>query len=185
MAEWLGMDLTGRTLLIVGGGRIGFAMAMRSLGWGMKVLYTSRERKWNFELAPLAAERVELDEGLSRADVVSLHCALNSETRGLIDARRLGLMQRDAILLNTARGPIVDESALAEALAAGRLWGAGLDVFEREPEVHQGIVSSDRAVITPHIGSAAKRYREMMTEIVARNIRAVLAGQRPPNQLTA
>ncbi|MEM1329422.1 MAG: D-glycerate dehydrogenase [Planctomycetota bacterium] len=183
MAEWLGADLTGRTLLVVGGGRIGFATAMRSLGWGMKVLYTSRERKWNFELAPLAAERVELDEGLARADVVSINCALNDETRGLIDAHRLGLMKPGAILVNTARGPIVDEGALVEALAQGRIWGAGLDVFEREPEVHPGLIASDRCVLTPHIGSAARRYREMMTEIVARNVNAVFAGKEPPNRI--
>jgi glyoxylate reductase len=179
--EFLGTDLTGRTLLIVGAGRIGFATAMRSLGWGMRVLYTARTRHWDFELAPLAAERVELDAGLARADVVSIHTPLTSETRHLIDARRLALMKPTAILINTARGPIVDESALAAALKERRIYGAGLDVFEHEPRVHPDLIGLDNAVMTPHIGSGAERYRRMMTEMVVENVLAVLKGDRPPN----
>ncbi|MEO1277624.1 MAG: D-glycerate dehydrogenase [Planctomycetota bacterium] len=183
MGDFLGADLTGRTLLIVGAGRIGRAVALRSLGWGMRVLYVARSRKWDMELAPLAAERVELDEGLARADVVSLHTPLTDETRHLVDARRLGLMKENAILINTARGPVVDEAALAEALASGGIWGAGLDVFEREPKVHPGLIAAKNAVLTPHIGSAERRYREMMTEMVAGNVRAILAGDEPPNRV--
>lgn len=185
MADFLGQDLTGKTLLIVGAGRIGRAVALRSLAWGMRVLYVARSQHLDFELAPLAAERVELDEGLARADVVSLHTPLTAQTRHLIDARRIGLMKPGAILVNTARGPVIDESALAKALADGRLWGAGLDVFEREPTIHPDLIASDRVVLTPHIGSAEIRFRELMTAMVAANASAMLAGERAPNQIAA
>jgi glyoxylate reductase len=183
MAEFMGVDLTGRTLLIVGAGRIGFATAMRSIGWGMRVLYTARSRHWEFELAPLAAERVELEHGLRRADVVSVHTPLTAETRHLINGERLGLMKPTAILVNTARGPVVDEAALAEALREKRIFGAGLDVFEREPEVHPGLVGLDSVVMAPHIGSAEVRYREMMTAMVGENAAAILEGREPPNRV--
>lgn len=181
MGEFMGMDLTGRTLLIVGAGRIGYAVASRAKAWGMRVLYTARTRKWNMELAPIAGEWVELDEGLAAADVVSIHTPLTDETRHLIDARRLGLMKQTAILVNTARGPVVDESALAEALAHKAIWGAGLDVFEREPEIHPGLVGLDNVTMTPHIGSAEVRFREAMTQMVADNATAILRGRTPPN----
>lgn len=183
MGDFLGADLTGRTLLIVGAGRIGRAVALRSIGWGMHVLYTARSRKWDMELAPLAAHRVELDEGLAMADVVSLHTPLTPQTRHLIDARRLGLMKPGTILINTARGPVVDEVALADALRDGTIWGAGLDVFEREPVIHPGLLQARNVVLTPHIGSAERRYREMMTAMVAASTRAILAGHEPPNRV--
>ena len=183
MGDFLGADLTGRTLLIVGAGRIGRAVALRSIGWGMRVLYTARSRKWDMELAPLAARRVELDEGLAMADVVSLHTPLTPQTRHLIDARRLGLMKPNAILINTARGPVVDEAALADALRDGAIWGAGLDVFEREPFIQPGLLQARNVVLTPHIGSAERRYREMMTAMVADNARAILAGHEPTNRV--
>lgn len=183
MGDFLGADLTGRTLLIVGAGRIGRAVAMRSIGWGVRVLYVARSRKWDMELAPLAGRRVALDEGLAMADVVSLHTPLTPDTRHLIDARRLGLMKPGAILINTARGPVVDEAALADALRDGTIWGAGLDVFEREPAIHPGLLEAKNAVLTPHIGSAERRYREMMTAMVAANARAVLSGHEPPNRV--
>jgi glyoxylate reductase len=181
--EFIGLDLTGRTLLIVGAGRIGFAVAMRSIGWGMHVLYVARSRHWDFELAPLAARRVELDEGLREADVVSIHTPLTPDTRGLIGAPQLALMRPSAVLINTARGPIVDEAALAAALRERRLFGAGLDVFEREPRVHPDLLALESAVLTPHIGSGAGRYREMMTQMVQANARAVLEGREPPNRV--
>lgn len=183
MAEWLGLDLTGRTLLIVGAGRIGLATAHRAQAWGMKTLYVARSRHWEFELAPLAAERVDLDEGLARAHVVSIHTPLTLETRHLIDERRLGLMRPDAILVNTSRGPTVDEAALARALSEGRIWGAGLDVFENEPVIHPDLLQAPNTVLTPHIGSAEIRYREMMTQMVAENASAILAGREPPNRV--
>ncbi len=183
MAEFMGLDFTGRTLLIVGAGRIGFGTALRSRGWGMRVLYVARSRHWDFELAPLAARRVSLEEGLAEADLVSVHVPLSPETRHIIDARAIGLMKPTAVLVNTARGPVVDEAALAAALKERRIWGAGLDVFEREPEVHSDLPGLDNVVMTPHLGSAAVRYREMMTEMVAQNAGAILAGREPPNRV--
>jgi glyoxylate reductase len=181
MADFLGEDLTGRDLLIVGAGRIGCGVAHRARGWGMNILYTARSRHWEFELAPLAARRVELDEGLARADVVSVHTPLTDATHHLLDARRLGLMKPSAILVNTSRGPVVDEAALAAQLHAGLLYGAGLDVFEREPTVHPDLLTAPNVVLTPHIGSAARRYRLLMTEMVAQNAAAMLRRQTPPN----
>jgi glyoxylate reductase len=181
MGEMLGMHLTGQNLLIVGAGRIGRAVAMRGLAFGMRILYVARSRHVEFELAPLAGRRVELDEGLREADVVSIHTPLTPETRHLIDARRLALMKKAAILVNTARGPVVDERALAAALKEGRLWGAGLDVFEFEPKVTREIMEAPHAVLTPHVGSGELKYRELMTEMVCENARAILEGRRAPN----
>ncbi len=183
ITEFLGADLTGRTILIVGAGRIGYATAMRGLGWGMRTLYVARNRHLDFELAPLAAERVSLEEGLSRADVVSVHTPLTPDTRHIIDAAAFGRMKPNAILINTARGPVVDEAALVEALRAGRLWGAGLDVFEDEPRVHPGLIGLDNVVLSPHIGSAETKYRLLMTEMVSENAAAIIAGRCAPNQL--
>jgi glyoxylate reductase len=183
MSDFLGQDLTGRTLLIVGAGRIGLATAMRSLGWGMRVLYTARSRHWEFELAPLAATRVDLFEGLAQADVVSVHCPLTPETRHLIGREAFKVMKPTAILVNTARGPVVDEQALVDALAEGRLYAAGLDVFEHEPAVHPALLANPRVVMTPHIGSAETKYREMMTAMVCENAAAILAGAPAPNRL--
>ncbi|MEO0715584.1 MAG: D-glycerate dehydrogenase, partial [Planctomycetota bacterium] len=154
MGDLMGMDLTGRTLLIVGAGRIGFATALRSVGWGMRVLYVARRRHPEFEHAPLGAERVELDEGLRRADVVSLHAPLTEQTRHMLHGENIALLKPTAIVVNVARGPVVDESALADALERGAIWGVGLDVFEREPTIDPRLIASNRAVLTPHIGSA-------------------------------
>lgn len=181
ITEFLGLDLTGRTLLIVGAGRIGYATALRSIGWGMRVLYVARSRHLDFELAPLAARRVTLEEGLREADVVSVHTPLTPETRHIIDARAISLMKQTAILINTSRGPTVDESALVDALRSRKIWGAGLDVFEQEPRVHPGLLDLDNVVLAPHIGSAETKYRLLMTEMVSENARAVLAGREPVN----
>lgn len=181
ITEFLGMDLTGRTLLIVGAGRIGYATALRSIGWGMRVLYVARSRHIDFELAPLAARRVTLEEGLREADVVSIHTPLTADTRHLIDAKAIALMKPTAILINTSRGPTVDENALVEALKANKIWGAGLDVFENEPRVHPGLIGLDNVVLAPHIGSAETKYRLLMTEMVSENAIAVLAGREPIN----
>lgn len=181
ITEFLGMDLTGRTLLIVGAGRIGYATALRSIGWGMRVLYVARSRHIDFELAPLAARRVTLEEGLREADVVSVHTPLTPDTRHLIDAKAISLMKPTAILINTSRGPVVDEAALVDALTAGRIWGAGLDVFEQEPRVHPGLIGLENVVLAPHIGSAETKYRLLMTEMVSENAAAMLAGREPIN----
>lgn len=181
--DWLGVHLTGQKLLIVGAGRIGMATALRGLAFGMRVLYTARSRHVDFELAPLGAQRVELDEGLATADVVSVHTPLTDQTRHLIDARRLGLMKPTAVIVNTARGLVIDEAALTAALRERRIWAAGLDVFEREPSVSAELRGLDNAVFTPHIGSAERYWREVMTEVVVANAEAILAGRTPPNRV--
>jgi glyoxylate reductase len=181
--ELVGQDLTGKTLCIIGAGRIGYATATRSLAWGMRQLYVARTKHWDFELAPLNSRRVSLEEGLREADVVSIHCPLTPETRGLINAAALAHLKPSAILINTARGPIVDEQALVDALKAGKLYGAGLDVYEREPQVHPDLIPMTNVVLTPHIGSAAARFRAAMTEMACANARAVIAGTEPPNRV--
>jgi glyoxylate reductase len=153
--EWsptfmLGRGLTGRTLGIVGLGRIGGAVARLGSALGMEVVYAGGAGPY---------KRVELPELLVRSHVVSLHCPLTPETRHLIGAAELRAMRRDAILVNTARGPIVDESALAEALAAGEIAGAGLDVYEREPEVTETLLGLPNVVLAPHLGSATEEAR--------------------------
>lgn len=184
MTEFCGVHLTGQTLLIVGAGRIGYAVALRSLGWGMRVLYTARSRHLEFEFAPLGARRVELDEGLRLADFVSVHTPLTPETRHLIDDRRLRLMKRSAVLVNTSRGPTVSEAALVEAVNEGRIWGAGLDVYEFEPRPGDALRACKRIAMTPHIGSATVHHRALMTELVSANARALLEGRPPPNTLS-
>lgn len=183
MSDFLGMDLAGKTLLIVGAGRIGQATAMRARSLGMRVLYVARSRHLEFEMSPLAATRVELIEGLKIADAVSVHTPLSDATRHLIGRDEFAAMKQDAILVNTSRGPVVDEQALVDAIKSGRLWGAGLDVFEEEPKVHPALVEDDRCVLTPHIGSAEIRWREAMTSMVCENIRAVFEGREPPTRI--
>ncbi len=182
-ADFIGLDLNRRTLLVVGAGRIGFATAQRAMAFGMRVIYVARSRHWEFEQAPMAGERVTLEEGLARADVVSLHCPLTPETRGLIDAEALGRMKERSILINTARGAVVDEAALAQALQERRIYGAGLDVFESEPRVDVGLVGLTSVVMTPHIGSAEDRYRREMAAMACANVAAVLGGREAPNRV--
>lgn len=184
ITEFLGMDLTGRTMLIVGAGRIGYATALRGIGWGMKTLYVARSRHLEFELAPLAGRRVTLEEGLREADIVSVHTPLTPQTRHLIDAAAIALMKPTAIVINTARGPVIDETALVNALKGGRIWGAGLDVYEHEPRLAPGLADLDNVVLTPHIGSAETKYRLIMTEMVSENARAILSGKPPPNAVS-
>jgi len=181
--EYLGKDLTGKTLCIVGAGRIGAAVAHRSLGWRMKVMYVARKPHLDFEMAPIAGQRVELAEGLAQADVVSVHTPLTPDTRHLINAANLRLMKPSAILINTSRGPVVDEAALVDVLKEGRIWGAGLDVFEREPIIHPGLIELDNCLLSPHVGSASEWSRRMMTRMVCDNAEAILAGRTPPNRV--
>lgn len=177
--RFIGLPVAEQTLLIVGAGRIGLETAMRMRGWRMRVLYHSRSRKPAFEAEPLHGERVELDDGLARADFVSIHTPLTPETRHLIDARRLALMKPTAILVNTARGPVVDEAALIEALREKRIFAAGLDVYEHEPEVPAALRELENVVLTPHYGSANERSRGAMTDLCAANINGVLSGKAP------
>lgn len=180
MTDFLGQPIAGRTLLIVGCGAIGRAVALRSLGWGMRCLYVARSRHYSFEQAPINGTKVELDEGLKVADFVSVHTPLTDETRHIINAQRLALMKPTAVIVSTARGPCIDEQALVDALKKKQIWGAGLDVFENEPEVHPGLKTLPNAVLTPHIGSASVHTRELMSQVVSANLRAVFEGREPP-----
>ncbi len=183
MSEFLGMDLCNKKIHIVGAGRIGYATALRAKAFGMSILYTARSRHIDFEMTPLGAARVSLEEGLSQADVVSIHTPLTPQTRHLINANNLKLLKPTAILVNTSRGPVIDESALVTVLAEGKLWGAGLDVYENEPAIHPDLVKLRNVVLTPHIGSAEIAWRKAMTEMVLTNIKAALADQEPPHRI--
>lgn len=183
MADFLGMDLCNKKIHIVGAGRIGHATALRAKAFGMQILYTARSRHLNFEMTPLAATRVTLEEGMKQADVVSIHTPLTPQTRHLINRDNLSFLKPTAIIVNTSRGPVIDESALVDALKSNQLWGAGLDVYENEPAVHPGLINLANVVLTPHIGSAEITWRKAMTEMVLSNIKAVLAGQEPPNRI--
>jgi glyoxylate reductase len=180
----LGSGLQDKLLGIVGLGQIGAATARRARAFGMRIAYTGRRRAAPELERELDAEYVEsLDDLLSRADMVSLHCPLTPDTHHLIDARRLAVMQPHAYLVNTTRGPVVDEAALVDALRAGTIAGAGLDVFEREPEVHPGLLELENAVLVPHLGSATLETRTAMAVLAARNVVAVLAGETPPTPI--
>jgi len=179
----LGQDVWGATLGLVGVGRIGGAVAKRARAFEMRILYTDA-----VALAPdvereLGATRVELDELLREADFVSLHVPLTPETRHLIGAAELRRMKPSAVLVNTSRGPVVDEAALAVALRERHIFAAGLDVFEREPEVHPDLLGLDNVVLAPHIASGSVRTRSEMSALAVRNLLAGLRGERPPNLL--
>ncbi len=163
-----GMDLSGATLGLIGKGRIGQAVAVRAQAFGMEVVHHSR------------SGGLSLEALLQAADVVSLHCPLTAETRHLIDAARLEQMGPHSILINTSRGPVVDEAALVDALQAGRIGGAGLDVYEEEPRVHPGLLSLPNVVLLPHLGSATRGARRRMAELATENLIAVLT-QHPPS----
>jgi glyoxylate reductase len=181
--EFLGQDITGKTLVIVGAGRIGYAVALRSLGWRCNILYVARSRHMEFEMAPLAGRQVSLEEGMAQGDIISLHTPLTKDTRGLINATNLRLMKPSAMLINTARGPVVNEADLVDTLERKAIWGAGLDVFEQEPIVHPRLKQLDNCVLSPHIGSASNWSRGMMTRMVCENARAIIAGHPAPNRL--
>lgn len=177
--QLLGQDVHGATLGIVGAGRIGAAVALRSIGFRMRVLYADGEQKP--ELERIGARRVPIEELLRESDFVSLHVPLDATTRHLIDARALARMKPTACLINTARGPIVDEAALVEALRERRIAGAALDVYEHEPELTPGLTSLDNVVCIPHLGSATQATRNRMAVMAAENLVAALRGERPPN----
>ena len=172
--QLLGVPLAGRTLGIVGLGRIGRAVAERAAALGMHILYSGPAEA-------VAYPRVDVDELFATADVVSLHCPLTAETRHLVDARRLARMKPTAVLVNTARGGCVDDAALADALEAGRLFAAALDVFEGEPQISPRLLAAPRLVLAPHIGSATTEARTHMAQLCADGVIAVLTGTRPPN----
>jgi glyoxylate reductase len=179
----LGAGIQGRRLGIIGMGAIGQALARRARAFGMTIAYSNRAPVDAAVQAELDATHLPVDELLATSDVVSVNCPYNPTTHHLIDAMALGKMKRSAFLVNTARGPIVDEAALAAALRGGVIAGAGLDVFEHEPAVHPGLLECENAVLIPHLGSATVETRAAMATLAARNAVAVLSGQAPPTPI--
>jgi glyoxylate reductase len=177
----LGSDVYGQTLGIVGFGRIGQAMARRGLGFNMSILYSDARRASPEVESELRAQYVPLDELLRKADYVTIHADLNDQTRHLISEREFKLMGPDHYLINAARGPIVDEKALVRALKEGWIKGAGIDVYEKEPQTEPGLTDCWNAVLLPHLGSATVTARAAMAETAAKNLIAAVDGQRPPN----
>ena len=175
ITQYLGQDVHGATLGLVGYGRIAQAVARRASGFGMQVHHHTRADTG----AP--GYVADLDQLLAESDIVSLHVPLTNDTRHLLDARRLELLKPTAVLVNTARGPIVDEEALAVALESGSLFAAGLDVYEREPAVHPRLLAAPRTVLLPHVGSASHATRTEMAHLAGEGVLAVLAGRRPTN----
>lgn len=177
---FLGGDFAGATLGIIGAGRIGQAVARRGIGFGMKILYYSRSEKPQLE-KDTGATRADLPELLAASDFVSIHLPLTTGTSGLLGPEELAQMKPSAVLVNTARGPIVDEVYLAEMLKDGRLAGAGLDVYAEEPKIFAPLLGLKNVVLLPHIGSASWQTRVKMAEMAATNVAAALRGERPPN----
>ncbi|MEC8253359.1 MAG: D-glycerate dehydrogenase [Planctomycetota bacterium] len=178
-----GGDVHGRTLGVVGLGRIGQAVARRATGFGMRVLYTGRRDAPPAVERALNARRVPLNTLLSESDFVTLHVPLNEETRHMISVAQLCAMKPHAVLINTARGPVVDERALVAALEEGLLGGAALDVFEHEPAVPDALLALDNVVLLPHVGSAVTSVRSLMCALAARDCAAVLSGHEGPQHV--
>jgi glyoxylate reductase len=179
----LGQDLHHKTLGVVGFGRIGQAVARRGKGFGMRVIYHDVYRPSPEVEQELGAEFRDLDDLLAQADFISLHVNLTPETRHMMNAERLGKMKPTAVLVNTSRGPVIDEAALAKALRDGVIFAAGLDVFEKEPDVHPDLLELENAVVIPHLGSATVDTRIAMGMVAADNLIAALDGTKPPTLL--
>lgn len=180
---FLGRDVFNKTLGIVGAGSIGRRFAEKARGYHMTILYYNRHRDFEFE-KQYNATYVSMEQLLSDSDIVSLHCPLNEETHHLIGEEELSLMKETAILINTARGAVIDQEALITALEEKRLYGAGLDVFEDEPMVPERLLKLDNVVLLPHIGSSSTETRDRMSELVAHNIINVLEGRAPITPVT-
>ena len=181
--HFLGQEVSGKTLGIVGMGRIGQAVAKRAAGFDMPIIYTRRQRLPDDREAAIGAHYADLNTVLRKSDFVSLHVPLTSQTRHLIGKEQLRQMKPSAILINTARGPVVDEAALLTALREGWIAGAGLDVYEHEPRLIPGLTECSNTVLLPHVGSATIDTRTRMAELAARNLLAGLDGKLPPNCL--
>ncbi len=178
---FLGREVSGKRLGIVGMGRIGKAVALRAKAFAMEIVYNDLKRMSPEEEKKFKASYLPLDELLSTSDVITIHTPLNRETYHLIDAQKIALMKKDAILVNAARGAIIDEKALAQALEEKRIWGAGLDVYENEPEVNPKLLSLDNVVLLPHLGSATRETRLKMAMMAAKNLIQGLSGKTPDN----
>jgi glyoxylate reductase len=179
----LGQDVHGATLGVVGFGRIGQAVARRAQGFGMRIVYFDLYRPPEDVERELGAEYREFEDLLAEADLISIHVALTPDTRHLFGAEQFRRMKPTAVIVNTSRGPVIHEAALAAALRDGEIFAAGLDVFEREPEVHPDLLGLDNAVVIPHLGSATVATRNAMGMLAAENLIAGLEGRRPPTLL--
>ncbi len=177
----LGQDIFGATLGVVGVGRIGRGVAHRAKGFNMRILYYDPQPLPREAEEQLGATRVDLNRLIAESDFISVHVPLTNETHHLFSTAQFNAMKRNAILVNTSRGPVVDEAALVGALTAKKLAGAGLDVYEREPAVHPGLISMPNVVLAPHIASATVRTRSEMSAMAARNMATAVRGGRPPN----
>jgi len=175
-----GQDINGKTLGIIGAGRIGTTVALRSQGFNMKVLYVEEKTNKTLE-EKLNAEKVELDRLIKESDFISLHVPLNDKTYHLIDEKKLRMMKKTAILVNTSRGPVVDEQALIKALKNNWIFGAGLDVYEHEPKIPKELIKLDNVVLQPHSASATTSSRTNMAIIAAENMIDGLNGKKPRN----
>lgn len=178
---FLGKEITGKRLGIIGMGRIGKAVASRAQAFRMEIVYFDPHRLSPEDEKKFSASPLPLDELLSSSDIITIHAALTPQTLHLISKEKIELIGKDAILVNAARGPIVDEKALAEALEKRQIWGAGLDVYEREPDIEEKLLTLDNVVLLPHIGSATYETRLKMAMIAARNLVQGLKGERPDN----
>jgi glyoxylate reductase len=176
-----GAAVYGKTLGLIGGGRIGQAVARRARGFGMTVLYADPHRQSEEVERQIGMAHRPFHDVLREADFISLHPQLTPQTRHLIGVREFGLMKKTAFIINTSRGPVIDEAALTQALVEKRIAGAGLDVYEHEPDVTPALVEMQNVVLTPHLGSAVYELREGMAHVVVDNIIAVIEGRRPPN----
>lgn len=174
----LGHEVNGKTIGIIGAGRIGTAVARRSLGFRMVIKYFSHKR--NSEIESIGGEFLQLEDLLSVADFVSVNVPLTDDTRGMIGRRELKLMKPDSIIVNTARGEIIDEDALISSLKNRKIAGAGLDVYVNEPKINKALMRLDNVVLAPHLGSATVETRAKMSELAAANVIAVYKGERPP-----
>lgn len=183
VSQYLGADVWGKTIGILGFGRIGKEMARRAGGFKMRVIYNNRNRVDSATEKEVNASYADMDTLLRESDFLSIHTPLTPETRHLISTDALTKMKRSAFLINTSRGPVVDEAALNDALERGLIAGAGLDVYEREPEVSAGLIPRHNVVLAPHLGSASVETRSMMAVVAATNVVALFGGKRPPNAL--
>lgn len=176
--QLLGLELRGKTLGLLGAGRIGQAVGRRAPAFGLRILYSARNTKAEFE-RETGAERVDLRRLLAESDILSLHVPASPETKGIINSETLARMKPGAILINTARGDLIREEALAEALERGQLGAAGLDVYTEEPTIHPRLLAAPRTVLLPHIGSATEETRRKMAAIAVANVQSVLEGKPP------
>lgn len=176
--NFLGHEITGKTVGIIGAGRIGRAFSKKCTGFDMKIIYHNRKRDIEFE-SEYGAKFTDLDTLLKEADFISVHVPLSFDTKHLISTREFNLMKNSAVLINTSRGPVIDEKALIKALKDKKIWGAGLDVFENEPEFDKELAAFPNVVLLPHIGSATIETRAKMAMLAAKNIKEVLFGNSP------